>query len=218
MAVAGSAARFPVRRIFCAGRNYADHVREMGADPKSDPPIFFTKPADAVVDSGTTIPYPADTANLHHEVELVLAIGRGGAGIAEALALDHVWGYAVGVDLTRRDRQAEAKKAGAPWDAAKAFDQSAPIGAITQSAQLGHLNKGRIWLAVNGQILQDADLDQMIWTVPEIVAAVSRSWELKPGDLIFTGTPSGVGPLVAGDRVSCGIAGLGDLMFSIGPR
>jgi fumarylpyruvate hydrolase len=215
VAVAGSDARFPVRRIFCVGRNYADHVREMGNDPKSEPPLFFTKPADAVVESGAAIPYPSQTANLHHEVELVLAIGLGGADIAPANALDHVWGYAIGVDLTRRDRQAEAKKAGAPWDAAKAFDNSAPIGALVPKAQAGPMTHARIWLSVNGETRQDADIDQMIWTIPEIIAALSRSWALAPGDLIFTGTPAGVGPLVAGDAVACGVAGLPELRFSI---
>lgn len=218
VAIANSDARFPVRRIFCVGRNYADHVREMGNDPKSEPPLFFTKPADAVVESGSVIAYPANTANLHHEVELVIAIGRGGADIAEGAALDHVWGYGVGVDLTRRDRQAEAKKAGAPWDTAKAFDQSAPMGALTPVAQSGHPARGRIWLSVNGEARQDADVDQMIWSAPEIIAAVSRSWALAPGDLIFTGTPAGVGPLVAGDAVACGVAGLPELRFSVAAR
>jgi fumarylpyruvate hydrolase len=158
VAIARSGERFPVRRIFCVGRNYADHVREMGNDPKSEPPIFFSKPADAVVDTGSVIAYPANTANLHHEVELVIAIGRGGADIAESAALDHVWGYGVGVDLTRRDRQAEAKKAGAPWDTAKAFDQSAPVGALTPVAQSGRLTRGRIWLNVNGEPRQAGDI------------------------------------------------------------
>ena len=217
VAVAGDEARFPVRRIFCVGRNYADHVREMGNDPKSEPPLFFTKPADAVVENGAAIPYPPDTSNLHHEVELVLAIGAGGAEIAPARALEHVWGYAVGVDLTRRDRQAEAKKAGAPWDAAKGFDRSAPIGAVAPRAAAGAMTRARIWLSVNGETRQDANLDEMIWSVPEIIAALSRSWALAPGDLIFTGTPAGVGPLQPGDAVSCGVDGLPDLSFSIAP-
>jgi fumarylpyruvate hydrolase len=217
VAVHGSEARFPVRRIFCVGRNYADHVREMGADPKSEPPIFFTKPADAVVESAA-IPYPLDTANLHHEVELVLAIGRGGEGIPAEDALAHVWGYGVGVDLTRRDRQAEAKKAGAPWDAAKAFDQSAPVGALKPAPDAGVMTRGRIWLSVNGETRQDADLEQMIWSAPDIIAALSRSWALAPGDLVFTGTPAGVGPLAAGDAVACGVEGLPELRFSIARR
>ena len=218
VAIAGDSAWFPVRRIFCVGRNYADHVREMGADPKSEPPIFFTKPADALVPDGATIPYASNTANLHHEVELVLALGQGGADIAESAALEHVWGYGVGVDLTRRDRQAEAKQAGAPWDAAKGFDHSAPLGALTPVSVCGHVRKGRIWLAVNGAVKQDADIAAMIWSAPEIIASLSRSWALKPGDLIFTGTPSGVSALHVGDVVTCGVEGLEPLRFSIGPR
>jgi fumarylpyruvate hydrolase len=218
VAVAGADARFPVRRIFCVGRNYADHVREMGADPKSEPPLFFTKPADTVVESGAAIPYPANTADLHHEVELVLAVGRGGEGIAQQRALEHVWGYAVGVDLTRRDRQNEAKKAGAPWDAAKGFDRSAPVGALLPRASAGAMTHARIWLSVNGRTQQDANIDQMIWSAPEIIAALSRSWALAPGDLVFTGTPAGVGPLVAGDAVACGVEGLPELRFSIVAR
>ena len=218
VAVAAATARFPVRRIFCVGRNYADHVREMGNDPKKEPPVFFTKPADAVVDSGTAVSYPQDTANLHHEVELVLALGRGGVNIPAEAALDHVWGYGVGVDLTRRDRQAEAKNAGAPWDAAKGFDQSAPVGALTPVSACGHPREGRIWLSVNGEHRQDADISQMIWSVPEIVAALSRSWRLSPGDLVFTGTPSGVGALKPGDAVGCGVDGLAELHFVIVAR
>lgn len=215
VAVAGADARFPVRRIFCVGRNYADHVREMGADPKSEPPLFFSKPADAVVASGATIAYPQNTSNFHHEVELVAAIGRGGAAIEQGNALGHVWGYGVGVDLTRRDRQAEAKQAGAPWDGAKGFDNSAPVGALTPVASTGHPVNARIWLKVNGALKQDANIAEMIWSVAEIVAVLSRSWALAPGDLIFTGTPSGVGPLRAGDQVSCGVEGLSELKFSI---
>jgi fumarylpyruvate hydrolase len=215
LAIAGSDARFPVRRIFCVGRNYADHVREMGADPKSEPPIFFTKPADALVESGAAIPYPMLTANFHHEVELVAAIGEGGAGIDAKAALDHVWGYAVGVDLTRRDLQNEAKKAGQPWDASKGFDNSAPVGALTPVGESGHLKSARIWLSVNGVIKQDANLEAMIWSVPEIVATLSRTWQLRAGDLIFTGTPSGVSALERGDEVICGVEGLSDLKFSV---
>lgn len=215
VAVLGSAAKFPVRRIFCVGRNYADHVREMGNDPKSEPPIFFTKPADAIVANGAAIPYAMNTANLHFEVELALALGKCGADIAADKALDHVWGYAVGVDLTRRDRQAEAKKGGAPWDAAKAFDDSAPISEIAPVANGSHLSRGRIWLAVNGETKQDADLADMIWSVPEIIAYLSRSWTLQPGDLIFTGTPAGVGPIKPGDKIECGVAGLPTLRFTI---
>jgi len=209
--VVGSDARFPVRRIFCVGRNYPEHVREMGGDPTREPPIFFTKPADAIVAPGTDVPYPPRTANLHHEIELVVAIGRGGAGIAVELALGHVFGYAVGNDLTRRDLQAQAKKAGAPWDMAKGFDASAPVSAIRRAADIGHVGRGRIWLAVNGGLRQQADVGDMIWSVPEIIAELSSYCHLAPGDLIFTGTPSGVGPLVAGDVVTGGIDGVGTL-------
>lgn len=218
VAVEGSAARFPVRRIFCVGRNYADHVKEMGNDPRSEPPIFFTKPADAVCDRGAAIPYAQNTANLHHEVELVLALGEGGADIESSQALACVWGYGVGVDLTRRDRQAEAKKAGAPWDAAKAFDLSAPMGPLVPASKTGRLCAGRIWLSVNDAIRQEADLSEMIWSVPEIISTLSRSWVLRPGDLVFTGTPAGVGPLQPEDRVRCGVDGLPELDFTIQAR
>ncbi|MEQ1818293.1 MAG: fumarylacetoacetate hydrolase family protein [Terricaulis sp.] len=215
VAVAGSDRRFPVRRIFCVGRNYADHVREMGNDPKSEPPLFFSKPADAVVESGAVIAYPSNTSNFHHEVELVIAIGAGGSNIDEASALSHVWGYGVGVDLTRRDRQAEAKKAGTPWDTAKGFDNSAPISALTPLAASGDAANARIWIKVNGEIRQDANTRDMIWSLPEVIAAISRWWELKPGDLIFTGSPSGVSALNPGDVIECGVDGLAPLTFSI---
>lgn len=215
VAIVGSDARFPVRRIFCVGRNYADHVREMGNDPKSEPPLFFSKPADAVVESGATISYPSNTSNFHHEVELVIAIGQGGSNIAESDAVNHVWGYGVGVDLTRRDRQAEAKKAGTPWDTAKGFDHSAPISALTPNAASGDITNARIWLKVNSEIRQDANTHDMIWSVPEIIAALSTWWELKPGDLIFTGSPSGVSALKPGDTIECGVEGLAPLSFSI---
>lgn len=215
VAIAGNDARFPVRRIFCVGRNYADHVREMGNDPKSEPPVFFTKPADAVVDDGAAIAYASNTKDLHYEVELVVAIGAAGVEIAAASALDHVWGYAVGVDLTRRDLQAAAKKGGAPWDAAKAFDDSAPVSALAPVSGIGHLKSAAIRLSVNGTVKQNADIADMIWSVPEIIAALSRSWALRPGDLIFTGTPSGVGPLQRGDAVLAEIDGLAPLRFTI---
>jgi fumarylpyruvate hydrolase len=215
VAITGSDSRFPVRRIFCVGRNYADHVREMGNDPRSEPPVFFTKPADAVVADGAAIPYPSVTANLHHEVELVIALGGSGANIEAARALDCVWGYAVGVDLTRRDLQAAAKNAGAPWDAAKGFDDSAPIGAITPANAAGDPAAKAIRLAVNGAVRQSANTGEMIWTIPEMIAALSRTWALQPGDLIFTGTPSGVGPLVRGDFVLAEIEGLSPLRFTI---
>lgn len=215
VAIAGSSERFPVRRIFCVGRNYAAHARELGNDER-DPPFFFTKPADAVVDSGQTIPYPALTQNLHHEIELVAAIGKGGFRIPAGQALDHVWGYGVGIDLTRRDLQEEAKKAARPWDWAKAFDLSAPCGPLVPAAQSGHPQKGRIWLSVNGTVKQEGDLQELIWPIADIVAICSEAMELAPGDLIFTGTPAGVGPLVAGDRIRGGVDGIGSIELTIG--
>ncbi|MDX2274006.1 MAG: fumarylacetoacetate hydrolase family protein [Hyphomonadaceae bacterium] len=211
--VLGERGLFPIRRIFCVGRNYAEHVKEMGGEKGE--PIFFTKPADAVVANNAAIPYALNTSNLHYEIELVLAIGKGGVGIAAADALDHIYGYAVGCDLTRRDRQAEAKQAGAPWDVAKAFDQSAPIAPITRAAQIGHPARGRIWLSVNGETKQDADIADMIWSPVEIIAHLSRSFALQPGDLIFTGTPAGVGAIGPGDAVLGGIEGLTQLAFSV---
>ena len=212
VAIDGVAARFPVRRILCVGRNYAAHRREMGGDDR-DPPFFFSKPADAVVSSGADIAYPLATADLHHEVELVAALGGGGENIAVEEALSRVFGYAVGVDLTRRDLQAAARAKGQPWDAAKGFDCSAPIGAIRPAT--GAPLAGRIQLSVNGQTRQDAVIDDMIWNVAEIISQASRLWRLAPGDLIFTGTPEGVGPLVRGDRVRGQIDGVGDLDFGV---
>lgn len=214
-AVAGSSVRFPVRRIFCVGRNYADHVREMGNDPKCEPPIFFTKPADALVETGAAVPYPPGTDNLHHEGEFVLALAQGGANISEADALSCLFGFGVGVDLTKRDTQAAAKKGGAPWDAAKGFDYSAPVGALTRVADTPLPERARLWLSVNGEIRQDADIAEMIWKPREIIAALSRVWELKPGDLIFTGSPSGVSALVRGDRITCGVEGAAELSLTI---
>ena len=216
--VLGEAARFPVRRIFCVGRNYAAHAREMGKDPDRDPPFFFTKPADAVVGDGETVAYPPETGNFHYEAELVVAIGKDGVDIPEAQALDHVYGYAVGNDLTRRDLQLEARDKGRPWDWGKAFDRSAPIAAIRKASEVGHPATGSIRLTVNGKVKQDADLSELIWTVPEIIAILSRSMALKAGDLIMTGTPAGVGALVPGDICVVSIEGLGDLTTKIGPR
>jgi fumarylpyruvate hydrolase len=207
VAVAGSAARFPVHRIYCVGRNYAEHVREMGAAPGEATPVFFMKPADAVVDSGRAVPYPQATAELHHEIELVVALRSGGRALAPQAALGHVFGYAAGNDLTRRDLQNQAKARGAPWDTAKAFDHSAPIAAIRPVA-LGHLAAGRIWLKVNGELRQEADVGQMSVDVPHVIAALSLLFELKAGDLIFTGTPAGVGALHPGDAIEGGVEGL----------
>jgi fumarylpyruvate hydrolase len=211
----GSTTRFPVHRIYCVGRNYAAHVREMGANPEREPPCFFMKPADAVVANGAAVPYASRTSNLHHEVELVVAIGAGGRNIPSATALDHVFGYAVGNDLTRRDLQAAAKDAGLPWDVAKGFDHSAPVAAIRAVDDGGHVMNGRIWLEVNGQVRQDANIAEMIWSVPEILVELSTLYELQPGDLVFTGTPAGVGPLQRGDSVVAGIDGLETLRTTI---
>lgn len=215
VAVAGSDARFPVRRIFCVGRNYAAHAREMGGDPEREPPFFFTKPRDAVVEDGSEIPYPPLTRELHHEAELVVAIGRGGFAIAEEEALAHVFGYAAGIDLTRRDLQRALRAEGRPWDWAKGFDHSAPVGPIRRAAEIGHPERGRITLAVDGEIRQDQDIADMIWRVPEILAHLSRAVRIAPGDLLFTGTPAGVGPLEIGNRVEVRIEGVGSCTVRI---
>jgi fumarylpyruvate hydrolase len=204
----------PVRRIYCVGRNYAAHAREMGSDPDREPPFFFMKPADAIVPSGSTIPFPPATANLQHEIELVVVIGRGGSAIVPAAALDHVYGYAVGLDMTRRDLQNEAKRTGRPWDMGKGFDQSAPCSAVRPASRIGHPAKGAIWVKVNGQMRQSGDLAQQIWSVPETIACLSGLVTLAPGDLVFTGTPDGVGPVQPGDRLEGGIDGIGDLVVT----
>lgn len=210
VAVAGDSRRFPVRRIFCVGRNYAAHVREMGNDER-EPPFFFSKPGDAVVDGGSRVPYPPLTKNLHHEIELVVAIGREGARIRAAEALGHVFGYAAGVDLTRRDLQDQAKEMRRPWDWSKGFDASAVCGTIRPATSTAKPESGRIWLAVNGVVRQDADLSEMIWPVADVIAFCSEAVVLRPGDLIYTGTPAGVGPLLPGDHVSGGVDGVGTL-------
>ncbi len=212
--VTGSDARFPVRRIYCVGRNYKAHVEEMGGTVDRDPPIFFQKPTDAVVASGATISYPTMTSNYHFEVELVMVIGKGGLNIPESEALDHVWGYAVGVDMTRRDIQGDGK----PWEIGKSFDQSFPVGAISPVSQVGHVTKGAIKLTVNGETKQESDIDLLIWKLPEIIARLSEYFELQPGDVILTGTPHGVGPVVTGDKLACTIDGLAPLEFTIGPK
>jgi fumarylpyruvate hydrolase len=213
--VAGSSERFPVHRIYCVGRNYAAHAREMGMDPEREPPFFFSKPADAIVPNGAPVPYPPRTGNLHHEIELVVAIGAGGRDIPLADALAHVFGYAVGNDLTRRDLQFAAREKGQPWDVSKGFDRSAPVTAIRRAAEVGHPERGRIWIEVNGERRQQADLSEMIWSVPEIVAELSTLFDLAPGDLIFTGTPAGVGPVQRGDSLVGGIDGLETLRTTI---
>lgn len=212
LAVHNSRAQFPVRRIFCVGRNYADHGIEMGGDPEKEPPFFFTKPADAIVPSGQTIPYPPATQDLHYEGELVVAIGRGGANIAEEQALAHVWGYATGNDLTRRDLQAEAKATRRPWDMAKGFDRSAIVGPIHPQTALAD---GMLTLAVDGVVRQSTLLSKMIWDVPGIIAHLSRLVTLAPGDLIFTGTPAGVGALQRGQTCTVTIDGLSPAIVTI---
>jgi len=206
---------FPVRRIYCVGRNYAEHAREMGHDPDAEPPFFFSKPADAVVTDGGAVPYPPETGNLHYEIELVAAIGTGGRNIAVEDAMRHVWGYAAGIDFTRRDLQALAKKAGRPWEVAKGFDHSGPIGTIVPADKVPLPLTGRIELSVNGETRQAADISDMIWDLPHVIAELSRYFELRPGDLIFTGTPAGVGAVQRGDRVSGSIAGIGRVETTI---
>ena len=211
--IQGEAALYPVRRIYCVGRNYSAHRREMGGGDDPDPPFFFSKPADAIVPPGQDAPYPGVTHNLHHEMELVVAIGAGGADVAPAAALSLVFGYAAGVDLTRRDLQSAYREKGQPWEAAKGFDASAPISAIKRWS--GAPPQGRIALSVNGQVKQDATLADMIWDVAAIISEASKLWRLEAGDLIYTGTPEGVGPLVRGDRVEGEIEGVASLTFRI---
>lgn len=213
LAVAGREERFPVNRIFCVGRNYAAHAREMGKDPDRDPPFFFMKPAQAAVDASrpTSLPYPPQTNNFHHEIELVVAIGRGGRDIGLARALDHVYGYAVGLDMTRRDLQIDARDKGRPWEFGKSFAKSAPIGPLHRVQEVGHLAAAAISLTVNGQPRQASDLSQLIWSVAECVACLSAYETLEPGDLIMTGTPEGVNAVLAGDVMRGAVAGLGEI-------
>jgi fumarylpyruvate hydrolase len=215
VAVHGDKRLFPVRRIFCVGRNYADHAREMGADPERELPFFFCKPGDAVVADGATIPYPPQTGDLQHEVELVAAIAKGGANIAREAALAHVFGYGVGIDLTRRDLQQEAKDKRRPWDWGKGFDHSAPSSALQPADRIGHPASGRIHLAVNGQVKQDGNLDQMIWPLPDVIAFISQSMRLEAGDLIYTGTPAGVGAVLPGDVLTAEVDGVAKLRVTI---
>ena len=205
---------FPVRRIYCVGRNYAAHAREMGHDPDREPPFFFMKPADALTEDGSTLPYPPATAELHHEVELVVALAKGGTNIPEDKALECVFGYTVGLDMTRRDLQGEAKKKGRPWDTGKGFDHSAPIGALRVASSIGHPTNARISLSVNGVNRQDGNINQMIWNVSETISYLSGLFELQPGDLIFTGTPDGVAAVEPGDRLECMIEGVATLTIT----
>ena len=207
---------FPVRRVFCVGRNYAAHAREMGRDPDREPPFFFTKWAETVVPSGTTIAYPTETANYQYEGELVVAIGKGGRNIAAEDALDHVYGYATGLDMTRRDLQSQAKELGRPWDTAKNVEQSAPLGLIRPASQVGHPDKGRITLTLNGQLKQDGDLSDLIWPIADVIAFLSKLYRLEAGDLIYTGTPAGVGAVVPGDEIEVTVEGLEPTRIRIG--
>lgn len=205
---------FPVRRIWCVGRNYLEHVREMGNDER-DPPFFFAKHADMIVPDGGSVPYPPLTKDFHHEVELVVALSSGGSNIATDDALKHVWGYGVGIDLTRRDLQIASRKKERPWEIGKSFDKSAPAGALAPASKIGHPATGKIWLNVNGTQRQTGDLSEMIWNVPEIINKLSQQVELAAGDIIMTGTPAGVSAVVAGDKLECGIDGIGTLTISI---
>jgi fumarylpyruvate hydrolase len=206
---------FPVHRIYCVGRNYAEHAREMGHDPDREPPFFFMKPADAVVPSGSSIPYPSKTKDYQHEIELVVALGKGGRDVPVAKALDLVFGYAVGLDMTRRDLQGEAKKLGRPWDLGKGFDQSAPCAPISPVAKVGHIAKGAIWVKVNGKLRQQGDISQLIWNVAETISYLSGFVSLAAGDLIYSGTPAGVAAVVKGDRLEGHVDGLQDLVITI---
>lgn len=215
VAVAGSDARFPVHRIYCVGRNYAAHAREMGHDER-EAPFFFMKPADAIIENGQTIPFPLRTQNLHHEIELVVALHAGGTNVSLERARELVYGYAVGNDLTRRDLQFEARDKGRPWTTGKSFDRAAVISAIHPAARIGHPESGRIWLSVNGELRQEGNLSDLIWSIPEIIAELSTLFELQAGDLIYTGTPAGVAALRPGDRVEGGVEGVDTLITTIG--
>jgi len=212
--IAGKELRFAVGRIFCVGRNYAEHAREMGHDPDRELPFFFMKAPDSIAQNESTIDYPVGSKDVHHEIEMVVAIGRGGKNIPVEEALEHVWGYGVGLDMTRRDIQGEAKKMGRPWEMSKSFDQSAPCSPLRPASEIGHPAKGAIRLKVNGVVKQHGDLSQQIWSVPEQIAYLSGLVTLQPGDLIFSGTPSGVGAVNKGDKLEGHVEGVGDLTIS----
>ena len=214
-AVQNSQSRFPVRRIYLVGRNYAEHAREMGHDPNREEPFFFQKPSDAVIPSGSDFPYPPKSNNVHHEIELVVALKSGGSNINPEHALDHVYGYAVGIDITRRDLQQNMKKMGRPWEAGKSFDHSAPMSEIVPATECGHPQSGGVWLKVNDELRQQGDLNQLIWSIPEIINKLSEMFELSAGDLIFTGTPAGVGPIAKGDRLLGGVDGVGEIEITV---
>ena len=211
LAVKGSKKRFPVRRVFCVGRNYGAHAREMGHDPEREPPFFFTKPGDAVFDMPEQLPYPPETKDFHHEIELVVLIGKEGSNIDVEQASQHIYGYCVGLDMTRRDLQAAAKKLGRPWDWGKAFDYSAPCGPVHRVAETGLIQTGAIWLSVNDDSRQKGDIGDLIWSVPDVIKIISQSMVLRAGDVIMTGTPAGVGPVVQGDKITAGIDRLGQI-------
>ncbi len=213
--IVGIDVQFPVRRIYCVGRNYLEHIRETAGADEREPPFFFQKPADAILQNGGDFPYPPQSEKVHHEIELVVAINKGGKNIPIGNALEHVYGYGVGIDMTRRDLQGIAKEMRRPWEAGKAYDCSAPCSAIVQASEMGHPDEGRIWLAVNGDVKQDGNLAQQIWSVPESISHLSTLFELAPGDLIMTGTPAGVGPVVAGDKITGGIDGIGEIEICV---
>jgi len=217
--IADSSDLFPVHRIYCVGRNYAAHAREMGGNPERESPFFFCKPADAIIPAAAgetvTLAYPPETNNYHHEIELVVAIGKAGKNIPEKCVHDYIWGYAVGLDMTRRDLHTALREKGQPWELAKAFDQSAPIGRLTPVQRIGHPQAGSIWLKVNGELRQTGRIEHMIWSITETISHLSRYFELRPGDLIFTGTPAGVGAVAPGDLLHGGIDGLSDLKVQV---
>ncbi len=213
--VRGSESRFPVRRVYCVGRNYAEHAIEMGGDPNKEPPFFFQKNPDNLVAGKAEFRYPTATKDVHHEIELVVFLSKGGEDIPVDQALDHVFGYAVGLDMTRRDLQGEAKKMGRPWESGKAFEESAPVGEIVPASEIGHPEAGAIWLKVNGKNVQQGDLNQLIWKVPEAISYLSGLFRLAPGDVIMTGTPAGVGPVKRGDELLGHIDGIGDLKVKV---
>lgn len=216
LAVRGSGKLFPIHRIYCVGRNYAEHAIEMGHDPNKEPPFFFQKnPDNVLLPSPGVFPYPEKTKDVHYEIEMVVAISKGGKDIPLERALDHVFGYAVGLDMTRRDLQGEAKKLGRPWEVGKAFEHSAPTGPIVPASEIGHPTKGRVWLDVNGERKQTGDLEQMIWKVPEMIAFLSGLFVLAPGDLIMSGTPAGVGAVKRGDKLVGGVEGVGELTVTV---
>lgn len=209
---------FPIHRIYCVGRNYAEHIREMGFDPDREPPFFFQKPADAYVPNKIDIVYPLDSEDFQFEIELVVAIGKSGRNISIEDANSYIWGYGTGIDLTRRDRQLQARERGRPWEPGKAFDQSAPIADLVSVEESGIIDKGRIWLKVNGEMKQDSVLEKLVWSVPEVISILSQTVDLQPGDLIMTGTPAGVGPLVPGDELEGGVEGLPGISFKVVAR